>query len=130
RIGSQYIDGTAPQDRLRALVATSLISHGVDLDMLNVELMNRMTPTVAGYVQATSRAGRTHTGLVIVGFDRRIARERSFYQHFLDYHRYIDRMIAPVPVNRFARFAPQATMPGVVSALVLHLLSRRRLEDK
>jgi hypothetical protein len=130
RITTQYDDGTEPEERLRALVATSLISHGVDLDMLNVEVINRMTPTVAGYVQATSRAGRSHTGLIIVGFDRRIARERSFYQHFLDYHRYIDRMIAPVPVNRFARFAPHATMPGIVSALVLHLLSRRRLDDK
>jgi hypothetical protein len=129
RIGSQYTDGTQAADRLRALVATSLISHGVDLDMLNVEIMNRMTPTVAGYVQVTSRVGRTHTGLVIVGFDRRITRERSFYQHFFDYHRYIDRMIAPVPVNRFARFAPQATMPGIVSSLVLHLLGRRRLDQ-
>jgi hypothetical protein len=80
-------------------------------------------------VQATSRAGRSHTGLVIVGFDRRIVRERSFFGHFLDYHAYIDRMIAPVPVNRFARFAPRATMPGIVSALVLHYLSRQRLEE-
>lgn len=130
RIGSQYEDGTPPDERLRALVATSLISHGVDLDMLNIEVMNRMTPTVASYVQATSRVGRNYTGLVVVGFDRRIARERSFHQHFLDYHRYIDRMIAPVPVNRFARFAPKATMPGIISSLVLHLLSRRRLEQR
>jgi hypothetical protein len=128
RVEAQYEDGTPPKERLRAIIATSLISHGVDLDSLNVLVMNRMTPTVAGYVQASSRAGRRHTGLVIVGFDRRIIRERSFYGHFLDYHAYIDRLIAPVPVNRFARFAPQVTMPGLVSALVLHVLSRRNLE--
>jgi hypothetical protein len=128
RVEAQYEDGTAPEQRLRAIIATSLISHGVDLDNLNVLVMNRMTPTVAGYVQASSRAGRRHTGLVIVGFDRRIVRERSFYGHFLDYHAYIDRLIAPVPVNRFARFAPRVTMPGLVSALVLHVFSRRRLE--
>lgn len=128
RVEAQYEDDTAPEQRLRAIIATSLISHGVDLDNLNVLVMNRMTPTVAGYVQASSRAGRRHTGLVIVGFDRRIVRERSFYGHFLDYHAYIDRLIAPVPVNRFARFAPQVTMPGLVSALMLHVFSRRRLE--
>jgi hypothetical protein len=128
RVESQYDDGTPPEERLRAIIATSLISHGVDLDSLNVLVMNRMTPTVAGYVQASSRAGRKHTGLVIVGFDRRIVRERSFYGHFLDYHAYIDRLIAPVPVNRFARFAPKVTMPGLVSALVLHVLSRRNLD--
>lgn len=130
RVETQYEDGTPSEQRLRAMVATSLISHGVDLDRLNVQVMNRMTPTVAGYVQASSRAGRKHTGLVIVGFDRRIVRERSFYGHFLDYHAYIDRLIAPVPVNRFARFAPQATMPGLVSALVLHVFSRRNLDTK
>jgi hypothetical protein len=128
RIETQYSDGTPEHERLRALIATSLISHGVDLDRLNIEVMNRMTPTVAGYVQATSRAGRTHTGLVVVAFDRRIARERSFFGHFLDYHGYIDRLIAPVPVNRFARFAPRVTMPGLVCALVIHLFGREHLD--
>ena len=128
RIETQYDDGTPDSERLRGLIATSLISHGVDLNALNVEVMNRMTPSVAGYVQATSRSGRQHTGLVLVAFDRRIARERSFFQHFLDYHGYIDRLIAPVPVNRFARFAPRATMPGLISALVMHVFGRRQLD--
>lgn len=128
RIETQYADGTPDDARLRGLIATSLISHGVDLDRLNVQVMNRMTPTVAGYVQSSSRAGRRHTGLVLVGFDRRMPRERSFFGHFLDYHAYIDRLIAPVPVNRFARFAPKATMPGILCGLVVHLLSRRRLD--
>jgi hypothetical protein len=116
--------------RLRALVATSVISHGVDLDALNLMVVNNMTPTVAQYVQASSRSGRTHVGLVLIGFDRRSARERAFFTYFSEYHAFLDRMIAPVPVNRFARFAAQATVPGLLSALIIQVLNRERLADK
>jgi len=86
-------------------VATSIVSHGVDIDRLNLMIVNGMTNDTASYIQASSRAGRTHVGLVIVGYDRRKARDLSFYRHFLKYHEFIDRLIAPVPVNRFAKFA-------------------------
>jgi len=127
RIGEQYTNGTAWEDRLHAMVATSIVSHGVDLDALNLMVMNGMTPTVAGYVQASSRAGRSHVGLVIVGYDRRKVRERSFYQYFLKYHEFLDRLISPVPVNRFAKFAAKRTVPGVMSALLLQVCARQRL---
>ena len=39
-------------------------------------------------------------------------------------------MIAPVPVNRFARFAANATVPGVLSALIIQVLNRERLARK
>jgi helicase-like protein len=117
-------------DRLRALVATSIISHGVDLDALNLMVVNGMTPTVAMYVQSSSRSGRTHIGMVLTSFDRRSIRQRAFFTNFLTVHPFLDRMIAPVPVNRFARFAPTATMPGIMSALLIQVFARRRLTGK
>jgi hypothetical protein len=121
RIEQQYDDG---------LVATSIISHGVDLNALNLMVMNGMTPSVAGYVQASSRSGRTHVGLVIVGFDRRKARERSFFQYFLKYHDFLDRLITPVPVNRFAKFSVHWTLPGVLSALLGIAYQRERVNQR
>lgn len=129
-IVSQYRDEPDREKRLRALVATSVISHGVDLDALNLMVVNNMTPTVAQYVQASSRSGRSHVGLVIVSFDRRSVRERAFFTYFREYHAFLDRMIAPVPVNRFARFATEATMPGILSALLIQVMNRERLSDK
>ena len=131
RVIDQYDKAPRPerQKRLRAWIATSLISHGVDLDPLNLMIVNGMTPTIAGYVQASSRAGRTHVGLVLVGFNRRSARERSFFQFFSETHAFLDRMIAPVPVNRFARFAAATTVPGLISALVTQLYGHERLTD-
>jgi Helicase conserved C-terminal domain len=128
RIGWQYPNEPDRTKRLRALVATSIVSHGVDIDALNLMVMNGMTPAVADYVQASSRAGRTHVGLVIVGYDNRRARDRSFYSYFLKYHEFLNRLISPVPVNRFAKFAAERTVPGVMSALLLQDYNRERLD--
>jgi hypothetical protein len=116
----------ARHTRLRALVATSILSHGVDLEPLNLMVINGMTPAVADYIQVSSRAGRAHVGLVIVGYDRRKLRDLSFYRYFLKYHEFLDRLIAPVPVNRFAKFAVIRTVPGLCSALLLHVYGRAR----
>lgn len=128
RIGDQYSGEPDRTKRLRSLVATSIVSHGVDIDALNLMVMNGMTPAVADYVQASSRSGRTHVGLVIIGYDNRRARERSFYEYFLPYHAFLDRLITPVPVNRFAKFAAERTVPGVMSALLIQAYNRERLD--
>ena len=128
RIAWQYPNEPDRNKRLRALVATSIVSHGVDIDALNLMVMNGMTPAVADYVQASSRAGRTHVGLIIVGYDNRRARDRSFYSYFLKYHEFLNRLISPVPVNRFAKFAAERTVPGVMSALLLQDYNRERLD--
>ena len=47
------------------------------------------TPTVAQYVQASSRSGRANVGLVLVSFDRRSARERAFFTYFREYHAFL-----------------------------------------
>ena len=54
RIACQYPGEPDRTKRLRALVATSIVSHGVDIDALNLMVMNGMTPAVADYVQASS----------------------------------------------------------------------------
>jgi hypothetical protein len=109
---------TARAQRIRALVGTSVISHGVDLDRLNFEVLAGMPPTYADYIQVTARAGRTHVGLVVSVFDRANRRETSMYQSFATTHAALERMVAPVPVNRFATRAVERTLPGIVSALL------------
>jgi hypothetical protein len=111
-------------DRLRAIVGTSLVSHGVDIGRLNLMVMNWMPSNVADYIQATSRAGRLHVGLIVVGHDRANLRDRSHFHYFLPYHRFLDRLVAPVPVNRFAKFGIERTLTGVVAAIILQAYAR------
>ncbi|MGV9663774.1 DEAD/DEAH box helicase family protein [Nocardia niigatensis] len=105
-------------ERIRGIVGTSVVSHGVDLDRLNFEILAGMPPTYAHYIQATARAGRQHVGLVIDIFDRNNRRETSMYQSFLTTHAALERMVEPVPVNRFASRAIERTLPGIVCALL------------
>jgi Helicase conserved C-terminal domain len=113
------------EDRLRGLVGTSIVSHGVDIDRLNLMIVNWMPAKIADYIQASSRSGRSHVGLVIVGHDRISLRDTSHFHYFLPYHRFLDRLVAPVPVNRFAKFAVERTLPGIVTGLILQEFGRK-----
>ncbi|MCK5130541.1 MAG: hypothetical protein KAR40_00130 [Candidatus Sabulitectum sp.] len=112
--------------RIRALVGTSVISHGVDLSRLNILVMTGLPPTIADYIQATSRAGRTHIGLVVTVFDTFNRKQRSTYTNFNSFHHFLDRMVEPVPVNRFALFGADKTLPGIIMA---HLWDMSRQDE-
>ncbi|WP_411878570.1 helicase-related protein [Polaromonas sp. YR568] len=106
---------------LDALVATNMISHGVDLERVNLMTMDGVPEETAEYIQASSRSGRKHIGLVIVVLAGFSMRATSIYHRFLEYHQHLDRMVSPVPVNRFAKYAAQRTLPGVALGLIYGL---------
>lgn len=103
---------------LDALVATNMISHGVDLERINLMTMDGVPDQTAEYIQASSRSGRRHVGLVVVVLSGFSLRASSIYHRFIEYHQHLERMVAPVPVNRFAKYAAQRTVPGVALGLV------------
>lgn len=105
--------------RLDVVVATNLISHGVDLERINMMAVCGMPSHYAEYVQATSRCARSHPGLVAVCFRSSDPREISQYEFFPVMHEHMDRLIEAVAVNRFASFAPQKTVPGILAGLLL-----------
>lgn len=106
---------------LDALVATNMISHGVDLERVNIMTMDGVPDETAEYIQASSRSGRRHLGIVVVVLADYSLRAASIYHRFLEYHEHLDRMVSPVPVNRFAKFAVQRTLPGVTMGLLYGL---------
>ena len=106
---------------LDALVATNMISHGVDLERVNIMTMDGIPEETAEYIQASSRSGRRHLGMVIVVLADYSLRAASIYHRFLEYHEHLDRMVSPVPVNRFAKFAVDRTLPGVTMGLLYGL---------
>lgn len=110
--------------KLHVLIATSLISHGVDLDRINNFFMAGMPSKQAEYIQASSRSARSHTGLVFVSFRPTDLRERSQYQFFEQNHTFMDFLVDPVPINRFALKAIERTLPGILSGLLLGIHSQ------
>lgn len=112
-------------DYVHALVATSVISHGVDLERCNLMVMEKF-PETAEYIQASSRSGRRKVGLVVAVLPGRNLRAGSIYNRFREYHDHLERMVSPVPVNRFARHALDRTLPGIISGLLYGMANPMR----
>lgn len=107
-----------------AVIATSSVSHGLDIDRLNIMIFNGQPKQTAEYIQASSRVGRRVEGLVVVIYNPRRERDRSTYRLHGKYHQYLDRQVAPVAINRWSRFAGYRTFPGIFMAYVLQALNR------
>ncbi|MFD5672104.1 helicase-related protein [Streptomyces sp. NPDC127040] len=103
------------------VVATSMVSHGVDVDRLNLMLFNGMPRSMAEYIQASSRVGRAYHGLVFMLFNPVRERDRSHYRYHGKFHEYLDRMVEPVAINRWSRFAVRRTLPGILMGHLLQI---------
>lgn len=113
------------KDKLHTLIATSLISHGVDLERVNAFFMAGMPSKQAEYIQTSSRSARNHAGLVLVCFKANDLRERSQYQYFVQNHIFMDRLVDPVPINRVSLKVIKRSLPGLLCALLLGVHSQQ-----
>ena len=108
------------EDRIHAITATSMVSHGVDVARLNFMVFFGMPNMNAEYVQSSSRVGRSNTGLVLCMYRPGRERDRSRYHLHGKYHEFIDRLIEPVAINRWSRFSIERTIAGLVSAFLIN----------
>lgn len=117
-----------PAEPPDAILATNMISHGVDVDRLNAMFFYGMPRQNAEYIQASSRVGRQHVGIVLMCLHPVRERDQSHYVYFRKYHDFLGQMIEPVAINRWAKFSTQRTLPGLFMAVLLQLLSHRQGE--
>jgi superfamily II DNA/RNA helicase len=101
------------------ITATSMISHGVDIDALNFMVFMGVPTSTAEYVQAYSRVGRSHPGVVVVVVNHARERDTSHYRYFSNYHNLSDLLVEPVPINRWAKNSIERTLPGIFCASVM-----------
>lgn len=87
---------------LRGIVATSAISHGVDVESFNAMAFAGMPSDIAEYIQASSRVGRTHVGFSLLIPTPQTRRDRFVVEVHESFHRLLERMISPPAVERWA----------------------------
>ncbi len=117
-------------DRVHVVAASSMLSHGVDVERLNTMVMLGLPLTTAEFIQTTARVGRSQPGLVYVL--HKIGRERDAqtFRHFGPYVRQGDRFVDPIPITRRSRRVLDLTIAGAVAARTLMLrepASKQRL---
>lgn len=108
-------------DRLHVVAASAMMSHGVDVDRLNIMVVLGMPLTTAEFIQATARVGRRWPGLVFVM--HKIARERdaSVYRSFQKFVKQGDRFVEAIPITRRSRRVLARTVAGIELARILHI---------
>ena len=106
-------------DGVNLIVATSMISHGVDADRFNIMFFYGMPGNTAEYIQAYSRTGRRHSSIVIDIMRPSRETDQSYLKNFVNFHEFKDIMVESVPINRWATKAIDCTLPGIFTGLLL-----------
>ena len=104
-------------DVLDVVLATNMISVGVDVDRLGLMVVMGQPQATAEYIQATSRVGRQHPGLVVVVYNAARSRDRSHYESFQAYHGALYRQVESTSVTPFASRARDRGLHAVFVAL-------------
>jgi superfamily II DNA/RNA helicase len=108
------------------LVATNMISVGVDIDRLGLMVVMGQPQATAEYIQATSRVGRRYPGLVLTLFNSGRSRDRSHYENFLTYHQALYRQVDSSSVTPFSPRARDRALHAVLIALARLLGTKYR----
>lgn len=109
-------------EAIDAVLATSMVSVGVDIDRLGLMLVNGQPKTMAEYIQATSRVGRAGVpGLVVTVLNNAKPRDRSHYETFRTWHSTIYREVEATSVTPFAARARDRALHAVLVAVIRHL---------
>ena len=114
--------GIPDSDTVQTLLATNMISVGVDIDRLGLMVLAGQPQGTAEYIQASSRVGRRDPGLVITVYNSTRSRDRSHYESFLPYHSALYRRVEATSVTPFSPRARQRALHAVFVILCRHLV--------
>lgn len=116
------------EERIHIMAASAMMSHGVDVDRLNLMVMLGIPLTTAEFIQASARVGRRYPSLIVVM--HKIGRERdaSIFRSFDKFVQQGDRFVEAIPITRRSRRVLERTIAGMEFARIL-MVHEAKLES-
>ena len=111
------------KEKLLTVNATSIVSHGVDIDKWNFMIFDGMPNNTSEYIQALSRAGRQKFGIIFLTFVPHRTRDLSFYHNFNEYHNILDDKVEDVALSRWTKLGFDQTFTSVFLGSIMNYLS-------
>jgi hypothetical protein len=109
--------GPRQEHPIDVLLATNMVSVGVDVKRLGLMVAAGQPKATAEYIQATSRVGRTFPGLVCTIYNWARPRDLSHYETFEHYHQTFYKHVEALSLTPFASRALDRGLSGILVAL-------------
>jgi len=108
---------------IHSTFATSVASHGVDINQWNLMMFQGIPRTTAEYIQAFSRVGRKYTGIVLVWFYPNRLRDVSYFRNFREYHEILQHKVEKVPIARYASLGIDQTITSMLCGSIINTIA-------
>lgn len=106
------------------VVATNMISVGIDVSRFNTMIINSMPRNTAEYIQASSRVARDDCGLVLTVHHPFRARDISHYEKFAEFHSKMYSYVEPISITPFTKKAIDRYLGLYLATMIRHTLGK------
>ena len=102
------------------ILATNMISVGIDVSRFNMMIINSMPRNKAEYIQASSRVARDELGIVFTLHNPFRARDLSHFERFREFHEKLYYYVEPISITPFSSKAIGRYMPLLLGTITRH----------
>ena len=113
----KYCHEVLPTDYI---LATNMISVGLDVSRFNTIIMNSMPRNIAEYIQASSRVAREKEGLVLTLHNPFRSRDVSHFEKFKEFHEKLYYYVEPISITPFSPKTIEKYLPLYMVTIIRH----------